>query len=238
MASPDTPRIVAENLARVRERLATAARRAQRRPEEITLIAVTKYIDASVARMLVEAGCHDLGESRPQELWTKAKQLADLPIRWHLIGHLQRNKVKRTLPLVSLIHSADSRSLLEELERYGRQHQQRVPLLLEVNVSADSSKHGFAPDELQQVLEEFRSAGSLDIRGLMAMAGFEHQGAAARADFRQLRMLAERLRELADSSLPLDVLSMGMSGDFEEAIAEGATMVRVGSALVEGLDDA
>jgi PLP dependent protein len=235
MESSESARIVAENLARVRERLSSAAHRAGRPPDEITLIAVTKYVDASLARQLVEAGCHDLGESRPQELWRKAELLADLPIRWHLIGHLQKNKLKRTVPLVSLIHAGDSRSLLDMLERAGEARDRPIPVLLEVNVSEDTAKHGFAVEQVEGVVEQFGGSPFLDIRGLMAMAGRAHQGETARADFRKLRLLAERLRAAPNCLPPLEVLSMGMSGDLEEAIAEGATMVRVGSALFEGV---
>ena len=238
MAAPEISHIIAENLAGVRQRMAAAAQRAGRQSDQITLIAVTKYVDSQVARILVEVGCADLGESRPQQLWQKTEELSDLAIRWHLIGHLQRNKVKRTLMCASLIHSADSRSLLRDLNRHGVELERRIPLLLEINISSDPSKHGFAPDDAEGVLAEFVESPGLEIRGLMAMAGLDHQGQAARHDFQRLRALAEHLRRNAPPHLPLDVLSMGMSGDFEQAIEEGATMVRVGSALFEGIPDA
>jgi len=238
MAESESSQIIADNLSGIHQRIAAAARRAGRDPDEIAMVAVTKYVNNSIIRLLAAAGCRDFGESRPQQLWQKGEALSDLSIRWHLVGHLQRNKIKRTLPWVSLIHSADSRSLLLELNRHGMEMGRRIPVLLEVNVSGDRAKHGFAPEGMEGALAEFAGAAGLEIRGLMAMAGMDHRGSAARSDFRQLRTLAERLRDSAQSGLTLDDLSMGMSGDFEEAIEEGATIVRVGSALFEGIPGA
>jgi pyridoxal phosphate enzyme (YggS family) len=223
---------VAANLANVRDRIAAAARSAGRSPDEVRLVAVTKYVDAATTRLLIEAGCHDLGESRPQELWDKAAALADSAIRWHLIGHLQRNKVRRTLPLVSLIHSGDSLRLLEVLNR---EAVGPLSVLLEVNVSGEAAKHGFAPDELPRHLEALAALTNLDIRGLMAMAALDDDPTTARRDFARLRELRDRLRREWAGRFALDELSMGMSGDFEQAVAEGATIVRIGSALFEGV---
>ena len=130
-----------------------------RDPRDVTLLAVTKYVSAEVARVLVAAGCNDLGESRPQELWSKAEALADLPVRWHLVGHLQRNKAKRTIPNLSLLHSLDSLDLAGELDRLARAAGRRLSVLVEVNVSLDATKHGFVPDSLvENVLEIFHPA--------------------------------------------------------------------------------
>jgi pyridoxal phosphate enzyme (YggS family) len=226
---------VAENLAQVRERIATAARASGRSPESVTLIAVTKYVVPEVAAALVAGGCHDLGESRPQELWKKAAALNDAQVRWHLIGHLQRNKIERTLPLLSLVHSADSLRLIESLDSAAASQERKLPILLEVNVSGDLSKHGFQPDELEPRLETLVGYRHVEIRGLMAMAGREGDLDAARREFASLRQLRDRLEQVSAGKLVLGELSMGMSGDYEVAIAEGATLVRVGSALVEGL---
>jgi hypothetical protein len=184
---------------------------------------------------LVAAGCRDLGESRSQELWSKAAELADLSINWHLIGHLQRNKVERTLPLVSLIHSADSVRLIAAINESAAAMWREVPVLLEVNVSGDRSKHGFGPDEIARLLPEIAAFDHVEVRGLMAMAGREGDLESARRDFARLRELRDRLRRELPAGMSLDELSMGMSGDFEAAIEEGATIVRVGSALFEGV---
>ena len=227
---------ILDNLSQVRGRIAAAAERSGRTADAITLVAVTKYSNAATARALVEAGCADLGEARPQELWQKAAELADLGVRWHLIGHLQRNKLERTLPLVALVHSADSWRLVEALDAGAAQLGRRVPILLEVNISGDVAKHGFRPEELEPRLEALAGLAHLDVRGLMGMSGLESDVDTTRREFAALRGLGERLRGASAGRLTLPELSMGMSGDFEAAIEEGATIVRVGSALVEGVE--
>ncbi len=226
---------ITENLVGVRERIAAAAQRAGRHGDEITLIAVTKYVGEAETRALVDAGCHDIGESRPQELWRKQELLADRPIRWHLIGHLQRNKLRRTLPLVSLMHSGDSQRLLEAVSHFAVETEAKIPVLLELNISGDETKHGLQPDELEIVLPSLAKLPGLEIRGLMAMASRQGGAAQARHDFARLRELRDQLAPSAPSEVKLQELSMGMSGDFEVAIEEGATMVRVGSVLFEGI---
>src|ERR1700676_3900742 len=136
--------LLVENLQSVRARIAAAAERGGRTAADVTLVAVTKSLAAVTIRPLAAAGCVDFGESRPQELWSKAELLADPPIRWHFIGHLQRNKVERTLPLATLIHSVDSLRLLAAIDAAAAAMGRRVPVLLEINVSGDSAKHGFA----------------------------------------------------------------------------------------------
>ena len=164
--------------------------------------------------------------------------LADLPIRWHLIGHLQRNKVARTLPLVSLIHSCDSVRLAAAIDTSGAANRDTpVPVLLEVNISGDPAKHGLAPAEIAAALPPLAALPHIQIRGLMAMAGRPDDPAAARRDFQHLRELRDRLRADCPATIRLDELSMGMSGDYEIAVEEGATIVRVGSALFEGVDE-
>ncbi len=223
---------IADNVARVRGRIADAAARSGRTENDITLVAVTKYVSADMVRPLAAAGCLDLGESRPQQLWEKAAALADLPIRWHLVGHLQRNKVRRTLPLVAAIHSVDSPRLLTALDE---ECSRPLPVLLEVNVSGESAKHGFAPETIEPLLAELAGYRNVAVRGLMCMAGLEGGLDAARREFAALRQLRDRLRPNCPPGVALDELSMGMSGDFEVAIEEGATIVRVGSALFEGI---
>jgi PLP dependent protein len=239
------PMSIADNLRRVRERIARVAESCGRRTDEVTLVGVTKYVGAREAADLAAAGCMDLGEARPQELWTKAAELASvsggLRPRWHLIGHLQRNKVRRTLLLVRLIHSVDSKRLLAEIDaeagalaQIGDNLSSPVQLLLEVNTSGEAAKHGLAPDEIEPLLASASQFPNVAICGLMTMAALEGGLDVAARNFAALRELRDRLRPLAPTNVQLDELSMGMSGDFEAAIREGATIVRVGSALWEG----
>lgn len=226
---------IAENLARVRQQIADAAVQAGRRAEDVKLIGVTKYVTADAARDLFAAGLADLGESRPQELWRKAESLPGEPIRWHLIGHLQRNKIRRTLSLTTMIHSGDSLRLLEALDQEAAALSRTCEVLLEVNISGDQAKHGFSPAELPALMPQIGNLSHLRIRGLMGMASLEGDRDRARREFASLRELRDRLRTNCPPQIDLIELSMGMSGDFAEAIAEGATMVRIGSALFEGL---
>jgi PLP dependent protein len=241
---------LAENLAEIRGRIADAAARSGRAADAVRLVAVTKYVASEQVRALVAAGCTKLGESRPQELWEKVEALADLPIQWHFIGHLQRNKVRRTLPQVMLIHSVDSARLMAAINDAAGDCPSfrnapsgcrakmglppsgtRFPILLEVNVSGEPAKHGFAPDEIEPLLPELAAYGNVEIRGLMCMAGLEGDPEAARRQFAALRTLRDRLQRSTPPEIRLDELSMGMSGDYEVAIEEGATIVRIGSAL-------
>ncbi len=231
---PDPSQRIAENLACLREQIAAGAARSGRRADEITLVGVTKYVSADVARLLAAAGCRDLGESRPQELWHKAELMSDLPVRWHLIGHLQRNKVRRTLPLIGLLHSLDSRRLLKAIHAESQTSGlQPIAALLEVNVSGEASKGGLRPDEVAPLLAELPACPHVAVKGLMCMAALEGGPDAARRDFAALRELRDRLRPNCPPGVSLDELSMGMSGDFIQAIEEGATIVRIGSALFE-----
>jgi len=226
---------IAENLGQVRERIADASLRSGRKPDDVLLVAVTKYVGLEMIEPLIDAGASVLGESRPQQFWPKAEALADRPIRWHMIGQLQRNKIRRTLPLVEMIHSAESARLVGAIDRIAGDLSLRMPLLLEVNVSGDETKHGFSPKELEAELSNLATCRNVEIRGLMCMAGLGTDAEGARGDFAALRGLRDRLRVNCPSEVKLDELSMGMSGDYEVAIEEGATIVRVGSALYEGL---
>jgi hypothetical protein len=231
----DLSQRIRDNLARVRRQIADAAARSGRAAEEVKLVAVTKSAGEAAIRALVEAGCRELGESRPQQLWERAARLADLPIRWHMIGTLQRNKVRRTLPLVHALQSADSLSLVEAVDRIAGELSLRVPVLLEVNVSGEGSKHGFDPASVEPYLDELARLEHVEVRGLMCMASLEGGLDAAHRDFAALRQLRDRLRAGCPPEISLDELSMGMSGDYEAAVEEGATIVRIGSALFEGV---
>ncbi|HWC89766.1 MAG TPA: YggS family pyridoxal phosphate-dependent enzyme [Pirellulales bacterium] len=232
---PSVAARLAENLASVQDRIAAAAARSGRQASVVTLVAVTKYAGSDAAQAVVRAGCLDLGESRPQELWSKAEALAGQPVRWHLVGHLQRNKLKRTLPLVWLVHSCDSLRLLAAIDAEAQELGIRPAVLLEVNISGDPAKHGFALDALTAAWDSVLDNQHVELRGLMAMAGVAGDLDLARRDFAALRMLRDRLQTAAGDRVRLDELSMGMSGDYELAVEEGSTLVRIGSALFEGL---
>jgi PLP dependent protein len=226
--------ILASRLQTVEERLRAACRRADRDRAEVTLVAVTKTVPPEVAAELVRLGVTDLGESRPQELWRKAAALPQT-VRWHLIGHLQRNKIERTLPLVSLIHSVDSLRLLAALEEEAARLGRTVPVLLEVNASGEASKHGFAPVEVPGLATHLVGLRHLQVRGLMTMAAPLDDPQQCRPTFAALRGLRDRLRGELGPRHSLEHLSMGMSNDFEVAVEEGATLVRLGTVLFEGL---
>lgn len=219
MTDDELRAILTDRIADVRRRIAAACASVGRDRADVTLIAVTKTVSIRVAALLPELGVPDLGENRPQELWKKA---AAIPAaNWHLIGHLQRNKIDRTVPLVALLHSVDSERLLDALSAFGDKSGRRIPVLLEVNCSREPAKGGFAPAELPA----FDRFPGVEVRGLMTMAAYSDDPETARPAFAELRALRG----------PLPILSMGMSNDFEVAIQEGATHVRVGTALFDGL---
>lgn len=227
---------VADRLASVRERIDRAVLRSGRRPGSVQLVAVTKYAapDDGFLDALIAAGCFDFGENRPQKLLDKlARYGTDARLRWHLIGSLQKNKIRKILSRLTLIHSVDSIELAEAIDRIaGEERLDSVAILLEANISGDGNKHGFEPEELIDRLGAMRAFRRLRICGLMGMGGLESTGAEVARQFERLRLLRDDAAR-AFPDLTLDTLSMGMSGDFEIAVAEGATLVRIGSALYE-----
>jgi pyridoxal phosphate enzyme (YggS family) len=231
-----TRKVLADRLDSVHERIASACRRVRRNPDDVTLVAVTKTVSERLAALLPELGVLDLGENRPQELWRKT---AILPanIRWHMIGHLQRNKVERTLPLVQLVHAVDSLRLLDALEAEAARQGRTTDILIEVNASREASKHGFVPEEVSALAGPLLALRHVHVRGLMTMAAFEEDPEKTRPVFAQVRHLRDALSETVGQQHALDHLSMGMSNDFEVAIEEGATLVRLGTVLFEGLSE-
>ena len=219
---------IEHNLARIRERLAAAAARAGRKPEDVELIAVSKTFPAESVRAAAEAGQGVFGESRVQEAAAKIPELPGA-LRWHFIGHLQKNKVRRALPLFELFHGVDSAESAQAMDRVAAEEGQFPRVLLEVNVAGEAAKFGFPPDALERALDGLLALPRLQIEGFMAIAPYDDEPEASRPHFRALRELRDRLAERA--GLPFGTLSMGMSGDFEIAVEEGATLVRVGSAL-------
>jgi pyridoxal phosphate enzyme (YggS family) len=219
---------IADNLATVRARIRAAAERVRRNPAEVQLIAVSKTIPLEIMREAVAEGVTVFGESRIQE--AKAK-IPELPgsLQWHLIGHLQTNKAREAVALFHMIHSVDSIRLALELDKCAERAALTVPVLLECNVSGESTKFGFKPDEVLEALAELNGLRRLEIRGLMTMAPFFEDPQEARPTFRALRELRDRLQQR--HGIPLPALSMGMTNDFETAIEEGATLVRIGTAI-------
>jgi pyridoxal phosphate enzyme (YggS family) len=226
---------IADNVARVRNAIAAAAVAAGRDPGSVRLVAITKYVNAAFAAHVLGAGCSELGESRPQELWAKAADPILATAAWHLVGRLQRNKVRRTLPLVTLIHSVDSERLIEAINEHAAALGLNAKVLLEVHCSGEATKQGLRPDEVRQLLPRLAEFAHVSVDGLMTMAPLEGGEAAARKAFASLRALREQIQAEAPPNVSLRELSMGMSGDFPAAIAEGATIVRVGSTLFEGV---
>jgi len=221
---------LADNLARVRERIAAAAARSGRSPEVILLVAVTKGHGAAVVRALWELGLRDFGENRVQE--AVPKMALELPgARWHLIGHLQENKINKVLPLVHWIQSIDSLALGRAVDVRAQRLGRRIPVLLEVKTSTEPSKQGVGPEAALEVYSGLRDCAGLEPRGLMTMAPYAADPGETHRCFAALRHLQERLQAAGE---PATVLSMGMSDDFEAAVEEGSTMVRIGRALVAG----
>ena len=213
---------ILENLEHVRERIEAACRQVGRMSSEVTLIGVTKTVGVEAVVEAYEAGLRDFGENRVQEALAKMEAVRQIGFepRWHMIGHLQTNKVKIAAGRFGIIHSVDSVRLANEISR---RYESLVPVLLEVNVAQDAAKFGFAPEEVAAALREIAVLPHLDARGLMTIAPQTNNPEETRPTFRRLRALSDELE--------LSELSMGMSGDFEVAVEEGATMIRVGTAI-------
>jgi pyridoxal phosphate enzyme (YggS family) len=227
---------LAQRLNVVDKRIQAACRRAGRPRSEVTLVAVTKTVSAEIAALLPSLGVLDLGESRPQELWRKAAAMPP-SVRCHQVGHLQRNKIEATLPFVHLIHSVDSVRLLLALEQEAARQNRPTEVLLEVNVSGETNKHGFAPEEVPGLSMPVAELKSIRVTGLMTMAALDEDPERCRPTFANLRHLRDQCRAQWPPPHDLSRLSMGMTNDFEVAIEEGATHVRLGTVLFEGLDD-
>jgi pyridoxal phosphate enzyme (YggS family) len=219
---------IGANVARVRARIADAALRSGRRPESVLLVAVTKTVGLDRIREGVECGLRVLGENRVQEARAKVPEIPG--VAWHLVGSLQRNKINEALRLFEVIHSLDSLSLAEEISRKAEGGPRRPEALIQVNISQEAQKHGVAPEDAAGFLAQALRLPGLRVRGLMGMGPLVPDPELARPYFRRLREIRDRLRESLDAA-SLEDLSMGMTDDFEVAIEEGATMVRVGRAL-------
>jgi PLP dependent protein len=225
---------IADNLNTVRERIAAAARRAARSPDDVALMAVTKTFGPNAIRAAYDAGQRLFGENRVQEFAEKAPALRDLSVAdFHMIGHLQTNKAGKTVEIFSAVDSVDSLRLAEKLNAAAAGAGERIPVLIELNLGGEESKSGLNPVSLDfgALLESAARLDHLDFRGLMTVPPFTADPEGSRPFFRRLREIRDRIAARNLSSLRLDTLSMGMSHDFEVAIAEGATCVRLGSAI-------
>lgn len=221
--------MISEQLAELKEEIAAAAKAAGRAPAAVRLIAVSKTKPIDLIEEAVAAGQRDFGENRVQELVTKQAALPDL--QWHMIGSLQRNKVKYIAPFVHLIHSIDSERLLREVDKQGEKHNRRIDCLLQINISDEPQKGGFEEAEASSLLQRIAEFPHVRILGLMGMAEFTADMDVVRVQFARLRRCSEAFRAYEGAQVLMQELSMGMSGDFPVAIAEGATMVRVGSRI-------
>ncbi len=225
---------IAENVGRVRERIEAAARRGGRRPEEIALMAVSKTFSPQRIREAYDAGLRLFGENRVQEFAGKAEAVRDLrSAEWHMIGHLQSNKAAKAAELFAAVDSVDSLRLAQKLDTSAQQLRKKLGVLIEINVGGEAAKSGVAPDssEFEGILRAAPELEHLEFRGLMAIPPFTEDPQQARPYFRGLRELRDNIASRQLPSVRMDVLSMGMSHDFEVAIEEGSTCVRVGLAI-------
>lgn len=225
---------IEQNLKNVEQRIAAAAKKSGRSREDIILVAVTKTHPADMMNEAIKAGVTDIGENKPQEVRDKYTDV--LPVRWHLIGHLQTNKVKYIIDKCCMIHSVDSIKLMDEIEKQAKQHDVSMDILIQVNISGEETKSGITAEELDELLMHAGELERVKVRGLMTIAPkCEHQEEAA-VHFRNMKMLFDETAKKVYKNVSMEYLSMGMSGDFEAAIECGSNMVRVGSAIFGARD--
>ena len=222
--------MIKDNLAHVKERVKAACMRSGRNPDDVTILAVSKTKPAEDIMALYEAGQRDFGENYVQELREKHEKLPS-DIRWHMIGHLQRNKVKYIADFIEMIHSVDSAALALTIEKEAAKHGRVIPVLIEVNVAGEESKYGITPDEVPELARVIGDLPHVSLRGLMTSAPLVQDPEEDRAVFRKLAQLGVDMNLENDNNVKVDVLSMGMSNDFEVAVEEGSTCVRVGTVI-------
>lgn len=219
-----------DNFANVEKNVADACARAGRDRSEVTLIAVSKTKPVEMLREVYDAGARTFGENKVQEICEKYDKLPS-DIQWHMIGHLQRNKVKQVIDKVALIHSVDSYRLAQEISVQAQKKNITVPILIEVNVANEETKFGISAEDTTQLIEEIATLPNLKIQGLMTIAPYVEDAEENRLYFRQIRQLSVDIKNKNIDNVNMDILSMGMTGDYEVAIEEGATMVRVGTGI-------
>ena len=222
--------MITENLEQVRKNIDEACRMAGRDPKEVTLIAVSKTKPVSMLKEAYDAGARCFGENKVQEIMDKHPQLPE-DIQWHMIGHLQRNKVKYIVDKVSMIHSVDSLRLAQTIEQEAAKHNVCVPVLLEVNVAQEESKFGLKMDEVLPLIDTIADFPHIKVQGLMTIAPYVENAEDNRDFFRQLKKLSVDIEAKNINNVSMSVLSMGMTGDYQVAVQEGAAMVRVGTGI-------
>lgn len=219
-----------ENLQQVEERIAQACARAGRDRSEVTLIAVSKTKPVEMLQEVYDAGIRTFGENKVQEICEKYDRLPQ-DIAWHMIGHLQRNKVRQVIDKAALIHSVDSYRLAQEISVQAQKKNLQMPILIEVNIAEEESKFGISADDTIRLVEEIAALPNLQIKGLMTIAPYVTDAEENRLYFRQIKQLSVDIKNKNIDNVSMDILSMGMTGDYEVAIEEGATMVRVGTGI-------
>jgi len=221
---------IRENVQFARNKIAEACRRSGRESEEIELVAITKTVDVEQITEAIEAGIRVVGENRVQEAWRKFQEVGE-KAHWHMVGHLQTNKVKRVLQFADMIHSVDSVYLAREIQRQAKKLDRTVEILIQVNTSGEESKFGLEPEATIGAIEEVSTLLNLKIKGLMTIGAFLPNPEDVRPCFKLLNDLKDRVNEHGITSVEIGTLSMGMTNDYEIAIEEGSTMVRVGTAI-------
>ncbi len=222
--------VLRENILMIRERIEKASARARRRPEVVTLVAVTKTVGGERIQEAVEAGLSLFGENRLQEAAPKIEAVTG-DVTWHMVGHLQRNKVKKAVAMFDMIQSVDSYDLAVEIDRRSSETGKRMDVLLEVNTSAEGTKFGGTPEDTVDLIERMSHLNGIAVRGLMTIGAFTADEGAVRNCFMSLRELGRKTQEAGISGVEMRYLSMGMTSDFELAIEEGSNMVRIGTAI-------
>jgi pyridoxal phosphate enzyme (YggS family) len=222
---------ISERLAAIRERMDRAAVKCGRNPAEIKLVAVSKTIPAEKVKPAIDAGAAILGENYIQECRDKFNELATTPVSWHFIGHLQRNKAKYAVRIFDLIHTVDSFTLAKEIDKRAAQIEKTQAILVQVNISQEETKSGISVDNVLPLIEQISTLKQVTVNGLMTMPPFFDEPESARPYFQKLRLLRDQISKLNLPQVSLQELSMGMTGDFEVAIEEGATLVRIGTAI-------
>lgn len=217
-------------VAEVSAKIEAACKRAGRDPKEVTLIAVSKTMPVEAIREAMACGTVDFGENRPQELRDKQTEITE-PLRWHMIGSLQTNKLKYVIGKTTLIHSVDSVHLAEAIEEMSAKKYLVTEILLEINIAGEMSKHGIAPEELESLVRELARFSHIKVRGLMTVAPYTEVAEENRVYFRKMKQLMVDINSKNIDNVYMDILSMGMTGDYEIAVEEGATLVRVGTGI-------
>ena len=223
--------MIFENVQKVKEKVASACIKTGRDPSDVTLLAVSKTFSANKITEAIRAGVSNIGENYVQELLGKKESVGNGNIRWHFIGHLQTNKVKHIAAWIHLIHAVDSISLARELDKWGVKLDRVMDALIEVNTTGEVTKYGIRPAETGEFVESLKELRHIRLRGLMTIGPFLPDPESSRPMFRQLRLLKEGLAQLGQENVEMNHLSMGMTGDYEVAIEEGATIIRLGTAI-------